>query len=194
MKKKLLLSAIVAVFAFSLVGCSSQSPDDQDSSTSEQSQEVSQEQETKTASIGESIPLTSDYGDLNITVDGFEISEEMTDQFVQYGDVSEGNKVGLLLLVVENVSYSDPYNDGIVLDPSVYVNDEDGISISVMSSSLDYGKYTGAAGGFAPDINEGQSKRFALLYQVDPEMENAEVHVADVIVDCPVEVGKRSVG
>lgn len=191
MKKKLLLTALVAVMAFALCGCSQSNNQSNDS---EQTQEVNQEQEIQTAKVGESISLTSDYGDMNITVDGFEISDEMTDQFSQYGDVSEGNKVGLLLLVVENVSYSDPYNDGILLDPTVYVNDEEGISLTVMNSSLNYGKYMGAAGGFAPGITEGQSKRVAILYQVDPEIENVEVHVADTVVDCPVTVGERSVG
>ena len=191
MKKRLLITVFVAVMAFALCGCSQSNNQSNDS---EQTQEVNQEQEIQTAKVGESISLTSDYGDMNITVDGFEISDEMTDQFSQYGDVSEGNKVGLLLLVVENVSYSDPYNDGILLDPTVYVNDEEGISLTVMNSSLDYGEYMGAAGGFVPGVNEGQSKRVAILYQVDPEMENAEVHVADTVVDCPVTVGERSVG
>lgn len=191
MKKKLLIAVLVAAMAFVLCGCSQ--PNSQNDN-SDKGQEVNQKQEIQTAKVGESISLTSDYGDMNITVDGFEISDEMTDQFLQYGDVSEGNKVGLLLLVVENVSYSDPYNDGILLDPTVYVNDEEGISLTVMNSSLNYGKYMGAAGGFAPGINEGQSKRVAILYQVDPEIENVEVHVADTVVDCPVTVGERSVG
>ena len=182
MKKKLLLTALVAVMAFVLCGCS-QSNSQNDNS--DKGQEENQKQEIQTAEVGESIPITSEYGDISITVDGFEISDEMTDQFSQYG---------LLLLVVENVSYSDPYNDGILLDPTVYVNDEEGISLTVMNSSLDYGEYMGAAGGFAPGVNEGQSKRVAILYQVDPEMENAEVHVDNVVVDCPVTVGERSVG
>ena len=137
------------------------------------------------ASIGDEIPVSTKYGNLKVTVEGFETSADMTAN--SFSDtLTEGDMLGLLLLLVENVSYEDQYNqNSIALAPDVYVKDPSGVTLNPLSSSTDYGKYRGAAGGYA-ELPVGQKARIAVFYDVSPDMESVTVVAGNTSVDVPV--------
>lgn len=169
-----------------LSGCSGSSDDSKAGSTKEGNtqQDTGQEEPVK-GELNTPIKVSSKFGDLEVTIEGFDISEKMTNQFSD--DVSEGQKTGVLKMIVKNDSIDTNQIDGIPLYEAVYVNGEDGVSLTVLSSSIDYGKYEGCAGGYVDSIQQGQSKRVAFLYPVDANTENVEVNVKGTVVSVPVE-------
>lgn len=180
--KKVAVIALALTLSLCMFGCGQQSASD----NSETGNPEPTEANNKTAKVGETIPVTTKYGDLEITVNGFEISDYMTDQFARYDQVKDGLNVGLLLLTVKNVSYQ--YNDDYVsLSTDVYVNDGNGVSMTPMSSSLDYGEYKGAAGAYF-ECREGQSVYVAVLYQLDPSTTEVVANIGGTQVTVPVKI------
>lgn len=184
MKKAGMLVAIVAamVLALCLVGCSSSGD-----ASSEESQKP---QEPKTAAIGESVPVATKYGDLEVAVDGFKIVSSLDPTFPN--ELADGQTIGLALLTVKNVSYdmktttTNTQGDPVSIVPDVYTADADGVTMTAMSSSTDYGGYKGAAGGYY-FTKIGQTNKVALFYAVDPKLSSVTVHAGDYEVPVTVE-------
>ena len=183
MKKTIVLICIAVFVSFAIIGCSS-----------EQSNTASSHQQDNNIAVGDTATLATEYGDVEVIVDGFEISDDMTSLFLDNQGMSSEKKIGLLLLQVKNVSFKNTSSGPsvLLLDEMIFVNDNDGVSLTAMSQSLDYGEYEGLAGGIL-EISERRTKRVMLLYPVDPSLENVEVHIQDYIVDCPVTSGNRAV-
>lgn len=169
MKKALVTLAVVASVA--LVGCGSQpsasraeGPDE-----AEQTETTSGETE-KVAQVGERVTYVSATGDgeFGVAVDGLERSQDMTEDFRSYDQVSDGYSVCLLMLTIENVSAEMEPGDQTYLS-KMWLEDSEGVTMNPMSIATDYGEYAASADGYFSAL-EGQTVRIAIPYQI-PEGE-----------------------
>ena len=154
-----------------------------------QEEKPKEPEQEKTANIDEEVSATTKYGDIKITVKGFETSDDIRERYTgEYSTdkVSDTQTVGALLMLLENVSYKDQYNpDDIDLQQAMTVKDADGISLSPLNSAADYGQYEAAAGAFL-SCKVGEKKRAAVYYIVEKSMETATVMIGKTKVACPV--------
>lgn len=176
-----------------MAGCSqkqetSKKAEEKATDTPKEEKPKEKEQE-KTANIDEEVSATTKYGDIKITVKGFETSDDIRERYTgEYSTdkVSDTQTVGALLMLLENVSYKDQYNpDDIDLQQAMTVKDADGISLSPLNSAADYGQYEAAAGAFL-SCKVGEKKRAAVYYIVEKSMETATVMIGKTKVACPV--------
>ena len=143
----------------------------------------SENSDLQNANLGDSIAVSTNKGDYNVVVNGFSTSKKMTEEKARQDGSSEGEAIGLLLLTVENVSYNDTdITDSIELEPDVSVVDSEGVTLHAEDWSLDYGKYDGAAGGYAHNVKQGQTKRVAVFYSVDASETTVDVVVGNSII------------
>lgn len=112
--------------------------------------------------LGDSSLGTCDYGDVVITLEGIEESSTWTEYMQR--DLSDDQSVIILKFMIENISYSDELNPNYVaFDNLMVLTDEEGITITPLSSSYEYPGYDSAAGAFA-NIKIGEKKRIAIPY------------------------------
>lgn len=140
------------------------------------------------AEIGETVPISTQHGDLEITVEAFEDNAKATEFMLEYGHIKDTQHVGLLKLVVKNISYeatNSSLPDYVDLPSYLYVADEDGVSLNEMNTAIDVDEYKAAAGAFF-ECQKGESKRIAVFYPIETELKSVSVHVGDSIVDVPV--------
>nr|DAV41136.1 MAG TPA: hypothetical protein [Caudoviricetes sp.] len=157
-----------------------------ESSTTEVKDNKKAEEEEKTAAIDEEIAVKTTFGDLKITVKGFETSDTLREQYNYNGNIKDDETIGTLLLLLENVSYKDQYNPDLVsLGEVITVKDADGISIHALNSASDYGKYEGAAGG-SLTCKVDEKKRVAIFYLISKSMTTATVFVNKTKIEVPV--------
>ena len=115
----------------------------------------------------------------------------MTEAFAQYGDVTDGYSVCLLLLIIKDVDVE--LNGNSTYLSKVWLEDSDGVSATPMNSALAYGEYAAAPGG-AFTVSTGQAIRIAIPYQL-PDGETSYTVMVDG-TEVPVELveGSRSIG
>lgn len=132
----------------------------------------------ETASVGDTVSVSTKHGDIGISVDAFLDSSDMTSKFLSQGQIKDGQSVGLLELVVSNTSYSNTASSSqqyyISLPSCLSVTGSDGVNLSVLSSGYDAGMYKMAAGGFF-ECKPGESERIAVPYTIANGMENVTV-------------------
>lgn len=186
-RREFALLAVSAIFA--VPACSSQ-----DSGSAEASQgaatDTAQEQEKEPvqAAPGDAVSAATKYGDVTVKIDAFSIDSKTTKNEREYGSLGDGLAYGVLTLVLENDSYSDPYNEGFVyLGNAFRLEDADGVTIGENSSGWDFGQYSAAAGAFAR-CAVGQTVRIAISYVVDETIETVTVHFPDSDTVVPLSV------
>jgi ABC-type glycerol-3-phosphate transport system substrate-binding protein len=185
--KKLPIIATAGCLALSLAlcGCGGQASS---SSTSSTTQAASTQAQPTTAALDTPIKASTKNGDLEISVEGFVNSPKMREQFATSDKIADNKTVGVLELVVNNVSYQQKNSslpDYIPLDDAMYATDSKGISMDPMNSAIDYGEYAAAAGAYFK-CPQGQTKRAAVLYVVDKDLAQVTVHVGNTTVAVPV--------
>ena len=149
------------------------------SGCSSQSAQTQHTEEPVEKSVGDEFSVSTKKGDVNITVDGFEISQALTDEFHSYTQIDADHSCGVLMLTVENVSYEDKSNPGwVYLDYVLHVKDTDGVSLSPMSTGDVYGDYEATAGGVI-ECDQGEKVRVAVCYSVDPSLSSVDVATVD---------------
>lgn len=176
--------------ALALTGCSGRD-DVADTGTGGTSDapELSEPEEQK-AGVGDAVDVTTEHGDLRVTVDGFETSERLRQEESTFNGMSDGETIGVLKLLVENVSYNDQYNKGSVsLEECMRITGSDGVTINPMSSASEYGQYAAAAGAFF-DCDEGEKVRVAVWYQMDASIDEVTVMLHDPRTTVTVQVGR----
>lgn len=177
MKKAVIAIAVVAM-ALVVPGCARQAMNDTPEATNE----------PKTAEVGETVPVQTKNGDIEITVDAFEDNAKATDAMAEYGHISDGQRIGLLKVVVKNMSYEakdSSLADYIDLTSGTSVIDAEGISLNDLSSAFDIGEYAGAAGGMV-ECKQGESKRAAIFYPIDAGASEVTVKAGDYTISVPV--------
>lgn len=184
-RREFALLAVSTIFA--APACSSL-----ESGSAEASQEAAidttQEKEPVQAAPGDAVSAATKYGDVTVTVDAFSIDSKATKSEREYGSLGDGLAYGVLTLVLENDSYSDPYNEGFVyLGNAFRLEDADGVTIGENSSGWDFGQYSAAAGAFA-QCAVGQTVRIAISYVVDETIETVSVHFPDSDTVVPLSV------
>ena len=189
MRKEIVAAAMVA--ALTLVGCSEtgepsqtnqqigQTETDEDANSNQpvenEGAAPTPKLDRSSASVGEAIPVSTDYGDLNVTIDGFMRSASVSERERERGDLPDGMSMCILTMLVENVSYDSSHgSDSVFLDGYIYVNDPDGITINAEGSAGDYGQYE-AAPGYAFGCNIGQKKRIAVPFVVSDTVNEVTV-------------------
>lgn len=141
---------------------------------------------------GTEVTIESDSGEYTVIVERFVDSEDMNTNDVMAIDRMEGYRIGLLLMTVKNVSYDNPLLNWsgeerfIDMSPDVHVEDDNGVTMTTMGSSTDYGPYKGAAGGFL-HCEEGQAIKTALFCQVPDGTDSAIAVVGNVKVNLKIE-------
>ena len=189
--KKLAYAAIAATMAVTLAGCANSETQSQESTEQQQQQTVTENQAPEKtgpiqASIGDTIDVSTDYGDIAVTIDGFVFDDAMASSFAEYGQMQEGRTVGLLQMTVENVSFDYDDYDGIPLSDFVYAEDSSGVAMTVMSSAINNGnEYQPIAGGYY-SCQQGKTMRVAIPYVANPEMTEVTAVVGDYEV--PVQI------
>lgn len=139
----------------------------------------------KMANEGETINVTSDYGDVQITIEDVSVSEDWTERGMN-DCVFDNQEVILIKAIVKNDSYNDGWNEGFVcLDDFLWVQDLAGITIPPMSVAWDYPGYVGAAGGYA-EIRQNETKKVVIPYVVDKECEGVFVLTTDEYLYYPL--------
>lgn len=167
--------AIAAIATTALPGCAAS-----------QGQAVPEEPEGPAEkSVGDVLPVSTKKGDVNVTVDGFDISQKLTTWFHDNThDLDADHAIGVLELTLENVSYeskslvSNKLGDCVDLDDVLRVKDGDGVSLDPMSTGLDYGDYESSAGGII-ECDQGEKVRVAVCYSVDPSLSSVDVATVD---------------
>ena len=201
MRRGIIAAAVAATLV--LVGCSGTSGRTQEGQapveTEEAVEDAAEEEgageteqvklDKNQVSVGDTIPVKTDRGDLNVTVDGFVRSASMTEQWERYNEIPDGSSLCELTMLVENVSYdSGQRSESVFLDGYVYVNDPDGITINPQSSAWDYGQYE-AAPGYSLTCSVGQKKRVAVPFIVSDSVSEVTVVTSDHEVVVPVTTG-----
>lgn len=177
-KAAIILVSAVCLCAV-LSGCSSQEPNQESS-------------EPKTANVGEEVPVKTDNGELDVTVQGFVIPESVNEYKEAYID-QDSNVVGVLKLQIKNVDYelkntTTTSTDGkpINISPDIYTTDSDDVSMEPMNSTTSYSNYEVATGGYYFS-DKGRTDRVAVFYEIDPSLESVNVHLGNTVVTVPVE-------
>lgn len=134
------------------------------------------------ASIGEAIGVETEYGDVSITVEGFASDTAINDQYAQY--LGEGMVVGMLLALVENVSY-EWHESSVDLDDYMRVEDQDGVSISDFGLSPSFNEYKGYPGRYF-ECQIGEKKRVAMCFEMPVTTQSVTAVFGDVRV--PIEI------
>ncbi len=178
--RRMLLGA-VGLAALSLTGCSNQSSDDRE--PSESKKDASQ---AKTAEVGQRITFDTQDGQLAATVEGFVVSKQQTDYYIEHGDLPSDMAIGLLKLIIENVSYDNGHDEYVSLDPALYCEGEDGVGMVARSDCYEYGGGYATIAGAYLELREGQSKRIALPYDVDPNIASVTVVAGDTEIEVDV--------
>lgn len=191
--KKTASIAFAAMMAATLAGCASPEPgqpiaDSQNASEQNQAEVASSaaKPSPEQASVGDRIELSTKYGDIAVTVDGFVLNEKMAEDFAKYGQIQEGKTVGLLQLTVENVSFKMNDNGDIPLSDFVYAEDSSGVAMTVMDSAFNNGdEYRPIAGGYCT-CQQGKTIRVAIPCVADPVTTEVTAVAGDYEVKVPV--------
>lgn len=188
--RKIVALGTIAALTLTLAACGGSSASGAGNSTgsaetvSDESKEATPEkkEEPTPANIGDEISVSTEYGDLKVTVEGLDRSKSLYDTINYDGSVPAGQSIYALRLIVKNVSYNDSYNKGFVdLNNALRLEDADGITVNPMSSAYEYGEYSLFAGAFG-ELAEGQTVRAVIEYQSSADLSNATVLVGDSAV------------
>lgn len=135
------------------------------------------------ASLGDEIEVSTAKGNYNLTVDGFNVYDPSKDEISKYGSSEDKQPLGILFLTVQNVSYnSSNGDDSIALGSDVYVTDPDDVTLNISDGAFQVGKYDAAAGGYATQVKQGQTKRVAIFILIDLPLEEVTVHAGNSVV------------
>ena len=135
------------------------------------------------ASLGDEIEVSTAEGNYNLTVDGFNVYDPSKDEINKYGSSEDKQPLGILFLTVQNVSYNSPNgDDSIALGSDVYVTDPDDVTLNISDGAFQVGKYDAAAGGYATQVKQGQTKRVAIFILIDLPLEEVTVHAGNSVV------------
>ncbi len=173
--------SLTALAALSLAGCSTQTPGDGEKSGGKQD-----EPQVEIAEVGERITFETPDGQLAVTVDGFAVSKQQTDFYIEHDALPGNMAIGLLKLTIENVSYNNGLDEYVSLEPSLYCEDEDGVGMTTRSDCYEYNGGYDAIAGAVFELREGQSKRIALPYNVEPNITSVTVVAGDTEVKVDV--------
>lgn len=134
-------------------------------------------------SLGDEIEVSTAEGNYNLTVDGFNVYDPSKDEINKYGSSEDKQPLGILFLTVQNVSYNSPNgDDSIALGSDVYVTDPDDVTLNISDGAFQVGKYDAAAGGYATQVKQGQTKRVAIFILIDLPLEEVTVHAGNSVV------------
>lgn len=209
MRKAIAIAALAVAVSVSAVACSGETVETatNQAETQTQQQEQSdvidgQAEESDSTSenrqqsdvpasveVGEPISVSMGDGDLVITIEGFEDSQEAYDYYSEYGDIDEEMRMAFLLMRVENISYEANEYGTLFLDGIIYVEDSDGVTINPLNGGWDYGQYK-VAPGYAFDCQVGQTKRVAVPFQVPEGTSSVTAVVDGTRVSIPVTEGR----
>lgn len=171
------------IAVLTLAGCNQQAESDADEAQGSEPTPKPDEPETQTANVGDAVTYESSRGgEFRFTIDGIVTDQVTTENLMEYGMLTDGYCIDLLLMTVENVSVAtnpDEYQSF----SGVWLEDADGITLNPTGNGQDYGEYK-VAGDFIVQISEGQTIRVAVPYQV--AIDNTEFTV--VIGDTEVQV------
>lgn len=192
---RVLVAVFAVVFSSALCACSTQQTAKEEPAAMEETTDEPQQVEDtvtdqqaaddKTASVGDEIVIDSVYGEVKVTVDGFELSEGMRARYARGTNIRDSRTIGVLLLKIENVSYSNPYGDNYIsLNGIMRLKDGDGITLTEMSSTYEYGEYKGA-GGPHFDLPKGDTGKFAMFYIVSRDTDTVTLAIGDVTIPVP---------
>lgn len=171
-------AVLCAALAFGVVGCG-QSSTQQGSGTQEQ-----QTQEQKTASIGDTIEVQTKYGDLAVTVEGFETNSAYTEEYQDRTWFGSGNTFCALLLTVENKSYQSGSSNAVKIGDYISAT-IDGASIAPLDTGNPYDSYTNALNGWLNEFPTGSKVKCVLTYALRdvPTQVVAKVGDTEVTMD-----------
>ena len=180
-----------ALSAMALVGCESNdgntepepaSSVDDGPEEGEAAQDEQNDSESTQASVGEAIGVETEYGDVSIIVEGFASDTGINDQYAQY--LGEGMVVGMLLAMVENVSY-EWHESSVDLGDYMRVEDQDGVSINDFGLSPSFNEYKGYPGRYF-ECQIGEKKRVAMCFEMPVTTQSVTAVFGDVRV--PIEI------
>ena len=121
----------------------------------------------KMTEFGETVQVSCEYGDAQITFEDVEISKEWTNYAED--ELTDDQEIILLKLIVKNISYEDEWNPGMMgLENYLWVQDMSGITITPMSSAWEYAGYENAAGAFF-EIRKNETKKVVVPYVINKE-------------------------
>lgn len=177
--KALACAAFALAMVLALAGCGSQ----------QQGQQQAQE-EQKTANVGDEVQVQTKYGDLNVTVTGFETDKATTDQYRKIGGswFDKDGTFAALTMTVENVSYENKdVTPADTLPIGNYVAAlEDGAEMKPLDTGESYGTYTNALNGYLQDFPAGKKAKVALSYCLTDVPSQVTVKVGDTEVTVDV--------
>lgn len=181
--RKALAFTCAAALALSMSACGGQSSGNTQEPVAAE-QETTEDQET--AQIGDKVSYesASSDGEFTVTVDGLERSQVATDNYREYGNITDGYSVCYLLVKIEDVSVDMGPDEGTYLT-KLWLEDSEGVTLSPMSSGNGYGEYESAPGGFFY-ITIGQTKALAIPYAIPDGSQSFTVVIDGT--DVPVEL------
>lgn len=123
-------------------------------------------------SAGETVTANTELGEVTITINALKKSD-----WKERADEEGDFFIGIMECIVENKSYSDPYNEGyVLLDNFVGVFDMDDIQKDTYSSSYDYKDFVSAAGGFF-ELAKGNKAKVAIPYSLSGNTEKVYINI-----------------
>ena len=180
--------AVSAALALTLAGCGGNSSQQSNDAKQDQAQEQTQQQEKKTANVGEEVTVQTEYGDLAITVEGFETNAQMTEQYKDYSWFGSGNTFGALLFTIENKSYDNTNMSpkGTVPLASYMTVMVDGASVTQLNSGNTYSSYENLLSSYMKDFTAGSKKKCAYTYALPTVPSQVVVKAGDTEITVPV--------
>lgn len=135
--------------------------------------------------LGEAVEVSTEYGDVTVAVEGFASDTAINDQYSDY--LGEGMVIGMLLALVENVSY-DRYGDSDVnLEDDMRVEDQDGVSINDFGLSPSFNEYEGYPGRYF-ECQIGEKRRVAMCFEMPVTTQSVTAVFGDVRVPIEIEL------
>lgn len=129
--------------------------------------------------LGQAIAFETEYGEMELSVDGFVIDANSSQRAREYDGWAENQNYSYLLCTVTNESINPKEADYISFGDLIQTKGPDGVDLTCPNFSYEWAGYEIATGGYLDTMPEGSTKKVAIPYVTDASVTDYCVIVGD---------------
>lgn len=129
--------------------------------------------------LGQAIAFETEYGEMELSVDGFVIDANSSQRAREYDGWAENQNYSYLLCTVTNESINPKEADYISFGDLIHTKGPDGVDLTCPNFSYEWAGYEIATGGYLDTMPEGSTKKVAIPYVTDVSVTDYCVIVGD---------------
>lgn len=129
--------------------------------------------------LGQAIAFETEYGEMELSVDGFVIDADSSQRAREYDGWAENQNYSYLLCTVTNESINPKEADYISFGDLIQTKGPDGVDLTCPNFSYEWAGYEIATGGYLDTMPEGSTKKVAIPYVTDASVTDYCVIVGD---------------